>query len=198
MPQAVNNRDGQPLDVDIVVNEIFDDGDEVFVEYSNGPVPYKVRHVLRSVRAGGRVRAGAGRAGGCGRAGPAHTAPHRTAAHTSPMSELRRSDRKRTQTQFFEATETLGRKTKESQLSACRAHAAAVASAYYPLGGLVQLGEVEGAEGCVWAGTEDSPALGGGCWCVCGCGCRCGRVRARVAALREVGAPLRSHSTRFC
>eukprot|EP00198_Chlamydomonas_reinhardtii_P009683 XP_001699020.1 predicted protein [Chlamydomonas reinhardtii] len=43
VPQSVNNKDGQPLDVDIVVNEIFNDGDELFVEFSNGPVPYKVR-----------------------------------------------------------------------------------------------------------------------------------------------------------
>ncbi|EFJ42408.1 hypothetical protein VOLCADRAFT_97483 [Volvox carteri f. nagariensis] len=43
VPQSVNNKDGQPLDVDIVVNEMFNDGDELFVEFSNGPVPYKVR-----------------------------------------------------------------------------------------------------------------------------------------------------------
>ncbi len=43
VPQSVNNKDGQPLDVDIVVNEIFNDGDELFVEFSSGPVPYKVR-----------------------------------------------------------------------------------------------------------------------------------------------------------
>ncbi|KAL6756834.1 hypothetical protein V8C86DRAFT_2641855 [Haematococcus lacustris] len=43
VPQSVTNKDGQPQDIDIVVNEIFSNGDEVFVEYSNGPVAFKVR-----------------------------------------------------------------------------------------------------------------------------------------------------------
>jgi hypothetical protein len=43
VPQSVCNKDGQAQDVDIVVNEMFEDGDEVLVEYSNGPTPYKVR-----------------------------------------------------------------------------------------------------------------------------------------------------------
>ncbi len=43
MPQSVTNKDGQPLDIDIVVNEIFNDNDELYVEFSNGPVPYRVR-----------------------------------------------------------------------------------------------------------------------------------------------------------
>lgn len=43
VPQSVMTKDGQPLDVDIVLNEIFHDGDELFVEYSSGPVAYKVR-----------------------------------------------------------------------------------------------------------------------------------------------------------
>ena len=43
VPQAINNRDGQPLDINIVINEIFNDGDEVYTEFSNGPVPYRVR-----------------------------------------------------------------------------------------------------------------------------------------------------------
>mmetsp|Transcript_37672 Transcript_37672/g.83892 ORF Transcript_37672/g.83892 Transcript_37672/m.83892 type:complete len:441 (-) Transcript_37672:2613-3935(-) len=43
VPQSITNKDGQPLDIDIVVNEIFNDGDELFVEYSNGPMPYRVR-----------------------------------------------------------------------------------------------------------------------------------------------------------
>ncbi len=122
------------------------------------------------LRVTGRVRvgrAGAGRAGGCGRAGPAHTAPHRAAIHASPMSELRRSDRKRRQTDFLEGTETGRRQTKESALSARRARAAAIAAAYEPLVGLVQLGEVEGGEGSVWVGEPgedgavDSPAPDG-------------------------------------
>lgn len=43
VPQSVSTKDGVPLDVDIVVNEIFSDGDEIFVEYSGGPMPYRVR-----------------------------------------------------------------------------------------------------------------------------------------------------------
>lgn len=43
MPQSVTNKDGQPQDIDIVINEILSDGDEVYVEYSNGPMPYRVR-----------------------------------------------------------------------------------------------------------------------------------------------------------
>jgi hypothetical protein len=78
------------------------------------------------------------------------------------MSELRWSDRKRTQTQSFMATEALGGKTKESQLSARRAREAAVASAYDGLVGLVQL---RGGGGRVWVGEpgsdggEESPAI---------------------------------------
>ncbi len=61
------------------------------------------------------------------------------------MSDLRRSGRKRTQTQFEAATETVARnagRTQAVQGRASRARAAAVANAYVPLGGLVQLGEV--------------------------------------------------------
>ena len=43
VPQSVCNRDGTPLDIDIVINELFNDGDDVFVEYSQGPMPYRVR-----------------------------------------------------------------------------------------------------------------------------------------------------------
>jgi hypothetical protein len=66
------------------------------------------------------------------------------------MTEQRRSDRKRNQTDFLGATEAVAKdagKTKESQLSACRAREAAIASAYEPLVGLVQLGEAGGGEG---------------------------------------------------
>ncbi len=80
------------------------------------------------------------------------------------MTEPLRSDRKRNQTDFLGATEAVAKdagKTKESQLSACRAREAAIASAYEPLVGLVQLGEAGGGEGSVWVGAEDSPALGG-------------------------------------
>lgn len=45
VPQSVTNKDGQAQDVDIVLNEIFNDGDDVYVEYSNGPMPYRVRCV---------------------------------------------------------------------------------------------------------------------------------------------------------
>ncbi len=55
VPQSVTNKDGQPQDIDIVVNEIFSDGDEVFVEYSNGPMPYRVRFVMISVSGSGTL-----------------------------------------------------------------------------------------------------------------------------------------------
>jgi hypothetical protein len=81
------------------------------------------------------------------------------------MSDLRRSERKRTQTQFQAATEVRKKggplRTKQSQLSAWRAREAAIASAYEPLVGLKQLGAVGGGEGRIWVGAEDSPALGG-------------------------------------
>jgi hypothetical protein len=62
------------------------------------------------------------------------------------MCAPRMSERKRTQTQFLEVS---GR-TDTDQLSERRARDAAVASAYVPLGGLVQLGEVGGGEGRAW------------------------------------------------
>jgi hypothetical protein len=78
------------------------------------------------------------------------------------MDGPRRSDRKRTQTQFLEAKKTRGGagRTTESVLAARRAHDAAVASAYEPMGGLKQLGEV-GGEGRVRVGADGSPALPG-------------------------------------
>jgi hypothetical protein len=87
--------------------------------------------------------------------------------HTYLMSELRRSDRKRRQTDFLEGTEAGRDKTTERALSARLAHEAAVESAYEPLVGLKQLGAMGGGEGRVWVGepgedgAEDSPALGG-------------------------------------
>ncbi len=80
------------------------------------------------------------------------------------MTKPRRSDRKRNQTDFLGATETVAQDAGRTQAVrgiARRARAAAIAAAYEPLGGLVQLGEVEGGEGSVWVGAEDSPALGG-------------------------------------
>jgi hypothetical protein len=89
----------------------------------------------------------------------------RAAATTQhSMDGPRRSERKRTQTDFLGATETLrdgkepGRRAA-AQAKASRARAAAIAAAYEPLGGLVQLGEAGGGEGSFWVG-EDSPALG--------------------------------------
>jgi hypothetical protein len=61
------------------------------------------------------------------------------------MDGPRRSGRKRTQTQFEAATETVARdagKTQAVQGRARRARAAAIAAAYEPLVGLVQLGAV--------------------------------------------------------
>jgi hypothetical protein len=80
------------------------------------------------------------------------------------MSEPRRSERKRTQTDFLGATESVAKaagRTQAVQGIASRAREAAIASAYEPLGGLVQLGAAGGGEGSVWVGAEDSPALGG-------------------------------------
>jgi hypothetical protein len=73
------------------------------------------------------------------------------------MSELRRSDRKRTQTQFQGATEGHRRQTLENQLSSRRAHEAAVASAYEPLGGLVQLSAAGSGGGRVWVARKIPP-----------------------------------------
>jgi hypothetical protein len=65
------------------------------------------------------------------------------------MDGPRRSGRKRTQTQFEAATETVAKdagRTRAVQGIARRARAAAIAAAYEPLGGLVQLGEAGGGE----------------------------------------------------
>lgn len=43
VPQAVSSSYGQPLDIDIVLNEMFKDQDHVFVEYSSGPLAYQAR-----------------------------------------------------------------------------------------------------------------------------------------------------------
>ena len=43
VPQSVLTKDGQPLDVDIVLSELASDGTELFVEYGNGPDAYRVR-----------------------------------------------------------------------------------------------------------------------------------------------------------
>jgi hypothetical protein len=64
-------------------------------------------------------------------------------------------------TDFLGGTEAGRDKTKQSQLSARLAREAAIASAYEPLVGLKQLGEVEGGGGRVWVGADGSPALGG-------------------------------------
>jgi hypothetical protein len=73
----------------------------------------------------------------------------------------RRTDRKRSQTDFLGATEAPRSQTKQSQLSARRAREAAIDSAYEPICALKQLGEVEGGEGSVWVGANGSPALNG-------------------------------------
>jgi hypothetical protein len=72
--------------------------------------------------------------------------------HTFKMDEPRRSDRKRSQTQFQGAKEThKAHKSAGAQAKASRAREAAVGSAHEPLGGLVQLGAVGGGEGRVWS-----------------------------------------------
>jgi hypothetical protein len=70
----------------------------------------------------------------------------RNSTATMEMTEQRRSERKRNQTDFLGATETRGG-TDRDRRSERRAHEAAVAAAYEPLVGLKQLGEVEGGEG---------------------------------------------------
>jgi hypothetical protein len=100
------------------------------------------------------------------------------------MDGPRRSDRKRTQPQFTGATETLGRQVRD-QPAERRAREAAIASAYEPLVGLVQLGEV-GGEGRVWVGAEDSPALGG----FAPTPADRQRFRARAAAIAAAYEPL--------
>jgi hypothetical protein len=86
-------------------------------------------------------------------------APHsgRRSKQKPKRLEQRRSERKRTQTEFFAATETLGGTDRDPR-SERRAREAAVASAYEPLRGLKQL---RGGGGRVWVGTNDSPALDG-------------------------------------
>ena len=78
--------------------------------------------------------------------------------HIFDMSEQRRSGRKRRQrrqTEFFTPSELLRDHSRAARAARAEARAEAVDSAYDPLDGLVQLGEV-GGEGRVWAG---SPAL---------------------------------------
>ena len=39
--QSVLSSDGTAMDVDVVINEVLDSGDEVFVEYGSGPCQYR-------------------------------------------------------------------------------------------------------------------------------------------------------------
>jgi hypothetical protein len=80
------------------------------------------------------------------------------------MSEVRRSERKRTQTQFQGATADVARsagRTQAEQGIVRAARGAAVASAYDRLVGPVQLSAAGGGEGRVWVGADGSPALDG-------------------------------------
>lgn len=43
VPQAVLSKDGVVLDADLVLSEIVADGDEVVLEYSEGPLAFKTR-----------------------------------------------------------------------------------------------------------------------------------------------------------
>jgi hypothetical protein len=92
------------------------------------------------------------------RPGAGAPSPTQHSPATIEMIELRRSDRKRNQTDFLGATETL-RDGRRGTAGTSRARAAAIAAAYEPLAGLVQLGAV-GAEGRVWVGE---PGEDGGC-----------------------------------
>ncbi|KAK9811334.1 hypothetical protein WJX72_002031 [[Myrmecia] bisecta] len=49
VPQSIMTAEGQVLDIHIVLNEMFKDGDELRVEYSDGPVAYKARWEGRPV-----------------------------------------------------------------------------------------------------------------------------------------------------
>lgn len=46
VPQSVSNKDGQLLDVDIVLNEVFEEGAVLQVEYSKGPSAFQARYKL--------------------------------------------------------------------------------------------------------------------------------------------------------
>ena len=43
VPQSILDANGVILDVDIVLNEVFSDGAELSVEYSDGPLAYQAR-----------------------------------------------------------------------------------------------------------------------------------------------------------
>jgi hypothetical protein len=43
LPQTIMDPNGTPQDPHIVINELFTDGDEVLVEYTDGPVAYTTR-----------------------------------------------------------------------------------------------------------------------------------------------------------
>ncbi|MEW5310495.1 MAG: hypothetical protein WDW38_002290 [Sanguina aurantia] len=47
VPQSVSNKDGQAMDIDIVLNEMFNDGDELLVEFSGGPQPFRVSNLTK-------------------------------------------------------------------------------------------------------------------------------------------------------
>lgn len=48
VPQAVLSKDGTVLDVDLVLSEAASDGDELVVEYSEGPLAFRTRSALTS------------------------------------------------------------------------------------------------------------------------------------------------------
>lgn len=45
VPQSILDANGIILDVDIVLNEVFSDGAELSVEYSDGPLAFQARCV---------------------------------------------------------------------------------------------------------------------------------------------------------
>ena len=55
VPQAVSANYGQPLDIDIVLNEVLKDQDHVYVEYSSGPLAYQARLAATEDWAAARV-----------------------------------------------------------------------------------------------------------------------------------------------
>jgi hypothetical protein len=63
VPQSVLTKDGQPLDVDIVLSELASDGTELFVEYGNGPDAYRVRRAAAAAAARRSAAAAAAAAG---------------------------------------------------------------------------------------------------------------------------------------
>lgn len=49
LPQAILDSKGNPLDPHIVLNELVNDGDELNIEYSDGPLAFTTRYAGKAV-----------------------------------------------------------------------------------------------------------------------------------------------------